>query len=112
MGEVEEERALELGVILLEILRLLNKSEEEAAAVAGLEHAELFTLIRRGPHATATIEELDAALATLVGNRMIAVLEDSEYAWDRGRAVGRRYILALPGKEYLLTKIERSGRIA
>ncbi|MCI4343715.1 MAG: hypothetical protein L3J92_06350 [Thermoplasmata archaeon] len=112
MDEEQEERALELGVILLEVLRLLNKSEEEASTVEGLEHHELFTLLRGGPHATVTIEELDAAIATLLGNRMVSVLEDSQYAWDRGRIVGRRYTLALPGKEYLLLKNERSGRIA
>jgi hypothetical protein len=112
VDEEQEERAIELGGILLEVLRLLNKSEAEGSTVAGLEHHELFALLRRGPRATATLEELNVALATLVGNRMVTVLEDPEYAWDRGRAVGRRYALALPGKEYLLTKIERSGRIA
>jgi hypothetical protein len=112
MDEAEGERAVELGVVLLEVLRLLNRSEEEAASVQGLEHAELFALLRRGAHPTVTIEELDAAILTLIGNRMVSVLDDPEYAWDRGRAVGRRYTLALPGKEYLLQKLERSGRIA
>jgi hypothetical protein len=111
VDEADAERSQELGVILLEVLRLLNKTEEEGSTVGGLEHHELFTLIRRGPHATVTLEELDDAIATLVGNRMIDVLDDPEYAWDRGREVGRRYVLSFPGKAYLLTQIERAGRI-
>jgi hypothetical protein len=112
MDEAESERALELGVVLLEVLRLLNRSEEEAASIQGLEHAELYALLRRGAHPTVTLEALDAAILTLVGNQMVDVLDDAAYAWDRGRAVGRRYALALPGKEYLLRQLERSGRIA
>jgi hypothetical protein len=49
MDEAEAERSLELGVILLEVLRLLNQAEEEESTVGGLEHHELFTLLRRGP---------------------------------------------------------------
>jgi len=112
VDEEQEERAVELGDVLLEILRLLNKAEVDGPAVEGLEHHELFTLLRRGPQATVTLEELDEALRTLLGNGMILLLDDAEYSWDRGRGVGRRYALAVGGKKFLLTKIERSGRIA
>jgi hypothetical protein len=111
-GEADQERAGELGAILLEVLRLLNKSEAEGSDVAGLEHAELLGLLRRGHHPEATADELDRALGTLLGNAMIAERDDPEFAWDRGRTVGRRYALQLPGKEYLLAKVVSPGRIA
>lgn len=111
MSETEGERAIELGSVILEILRLLNKSEAEASTVQGLERGELLSLLRRGPHPELTGDELDRALATLLGNRMVSELDDAEFAWDRGRTVGRRFALALPGKEYLLAKVERAGRI-
>ena len=111
MGESDEERAVELGEVLLEVLRLLNKSEAEGSTVAGLEHGELLGLLRRGMHPEATAEELDRAIETLLGNRMIDEMDDREFAWDRGRTVGRRYSLALLGKEYLLQRLARTGRI-
>ncbi len=112
MGETEEERAIELGSVILEILRLLNKSEAEGSTVDGLEHGELLSLIRRGPHPELTGDELDRAIETLLGNGMVSELDDPEFAWDRRRIVGRRFALALLGKEYLLARVERSGRIA
>jgi len=111
MSEEDQERAGELGSVILEVLRLLNKSEAEGSTVDGLEHGELLALLRRGNHPEATGAELDAALATLLGNRMISELDDPEFAWDRGRTVGRRFALALPGKEYLLFRLEKTGRI-
>jgi hypothetical protein len=111
MGEADEERATELGSVLLEILRLLNKSEAEGSTVDGLEHGELLALLRRGPHPEVNVEELDRAIQTLLGNEMVAELDDSEFAWDRGRTVGRRFALRLPGKEYLLANVEKPGRI-
>jgi len=42
---------------------------------------------------------------------MVSELDDREFAWDRGRTVGRRFALALPGKEYLLNRVETAGRI-
>ena len=111
MGETEAERAGELGSVLLEVLRLLNKSEAEGSSVEGLEHGELLSLLRRGSHPEATGEELDRALETLLANRMVSELDDREFAWDRGRTVGRRFALALPGKEYLLNRVETAGRI-
>ncbi len=110
-SDTDSERAGELGAILLEVLRFLNRAEVEGEEVAGLEHGELLTHLRRGLHPEATGAELDTALTTLLGNRMIIELDDPEFAWDRGRTVGRRYALSLTGKEYLLQKLERSGRI-
>jgi hypothetical protein len=112
MSEADEERAVELASVLLEVLRLLNKSEAEGSTVQGLEHGELLSLLRRGPHPEATGDELDRAIETLLGNRMVLELDDSEFAWDRGRTVGRRFALALRGKEYLLAKVEKAGRIS
>jgi hypothetical protein len=111
MGEADQERAHELGEVLLEVLRLLNKSEAEGSTVAGLEHGELLGLLRRGLHPESTGPVLDRALETLLGNQMVAALEDREFAWDRGREVGRRYALTLAGKEYLLQRLARTGRI-
>jgi hypothetical protein len=112
MSEREQERASELGSVILEVLRLLNKSEAEGSTVEGLEHGELLSLIRRGPHPELTADELDQAIATLLGNRMITELDDPEFAWDRGRTISRRYALALLGKEYLLARVEKAGRIS
>jgi len=111
VSETDEERAVELGSVILEVLRLLNKSEAEGSTVPGLEHGELLGLLRRGPHPEVTADELDRVIATLLGNRMVSELDDREFAWDRGRTVGRRFTLSLPGKEYLLTRVEKAGRI-
>jgi hypothetical protein len=112
VDEDREERAVELGSVMLEILRLLNKSEEEGSTVEGLEHRELLVLLRTGTHPGVALEQLDEAIATLLGNQMVQELEDPEYAWDRGRVVRRRFALALPGKEYLLAQVGRTGRIS
>ncbi|MCI4373764.1 MAG: hypothetical protein L3K02_09030 [Thermoplasmata archaeon] len=111
MGEADTERATELGSVLLEVLRLLNKSEAESSTVQGLEHGELLALLRRGFYPEVSGDDLDRAIATLLGNRMVSELDDPEFAWDRGRTVGRRFALQLPGKEYLLTSVEKTGRI-
>jgi hypothetical protein len=111
VSEADEERAVELHLELLEVLRLLNRAEVERSGVEGLEHRELLTLLRRGPCPFVTPEGFDRAIDTLLGNRMIRELDDLEYAWDRGRTVGRRYALALEGKEYLLEDTQKSGRI-
>jgi len=110
MSEVEEERAVELGAVILEILRLLSKSKAEGSTVEGLEHRELLSLLRQGSHPEVTGDELDQAIATLLGNLMVSELDDPEFAWDRGRTVGRRFALVRPGKEYLLARLERAGR--
>jgi hypothetical protein len=111
VAEIDEERAVELGGVLVDLLRLLNRSEEEGSTVEGLEHVELLHLLRQGSHPALSVPELDAAIATLLGNGFARELDVPEYAWDRGRTLGRRFALTLPGKQYLIVKDETPGRI-
>ena len=111
MGETPEERAADLRGELLELLKLLNRAEEEESDVDGYEVSELHHLLVRGGFPRLTVAEVEEALAVLVGNRLAAELADTEYAWDRGRVVGRRFAITTEGKTYLLRELDRTGRI-
>ena len=101
-----------LRTTLLETLKQLNRAEvEEDQEREGLEPAEVLVLLRRGPIPQLPEAELENALETLLANRMIEVLDDPQYAWDRGRIVGRRFTITTTGKEYLIGQLEKTGRI-
>ena len=95
----------------MEVLKTLNWGEAEFPSQGGVEPSEILTRLQKGPCPSLTSEALDEAIATLVLNRMAESREDSEYAWDRGRNVGRRYTLTFLGKQYLLRQLQRNGRI-
>ena len=109
--ERDEGQAAELRSELLELLRLLNRAEMEEADVDGYELRELHHLLTRGAYPYLTVEEVEKGLDVLVGNRLAAELTDREYAWDRGRVVGRRFAITTEGKAFLLHALDRTGRI-
>lgn len=111
MPETDRERAVEFERHLLEVLKQLNRGEEEERDVTGLELAEMLLHLNRGPCPTLTEAQLDQAIETLVANRMARPLDDPEYAWDRGRVIGRRFTLTVEGKEFLVRHLQHEGRI-
>jgi len=111
MGGTPEDRAADLRGELLELLKLLNRAEEEESDVDGYELSELHHLLSRGAFPLLTATEVGEAVRVLVANRLAVALTDREYAWDRGRVVGERFAITAEGKAYLLRALERTGRI-
>jgi hypothetical protein len=103
--------AREFHLEMLEVLKLLNRVEEEHGTVDGLEREEVARLMEKSGLPNATVEDAGRALDVLVGNRLARLMTDSEYAWDRGRVVGERFVITLEGKRLLLKELERTGRI-
>ncbi len=97
---------------MVEVLKTLNWGEEEAPGMGGVEIPEILVRLKRGPCPMITEALLNEAIATLVANRLAQAQERAQYAWERGRVVGRRYTLTVLGKQYLLGQLERAGRIA
>lgn len=96
---------------LLEVLKALNWGAEEAPQMGGIELSEILLRLRRGPCPMITEALLHEAIATLVANRMAETKDDVRYVWERGRVLGRRYTLTVQGKKFLISQLERSGRI-
>ncbi len=111
MPAPKDEKAATFRRDLLEILKQLNRSEEEETEVPGVETSELLLHLKRGPCPDLTEADLETQIGTLLANRMACEIDDTRYAWDRGRTVGRRFALTTEGKEFLLQNLERSGRI-
>ncbi len=111
MPDTPEESSALLHEELLELLRLLNRDEEEETQVVGLEVEELRFQLSRAGHPQATAEQVRTALSVLVANGFAAERTDPEYAWNRGRTVGERYAITSDGKAYLLRELQRVGRI-
>jgi len=106
------EDAAALRTELVEVLKQLNRGEmEEEGGVEGLEIDELHHFLARGPLPSVSAESVGTALKVLVGNGYARELDDPEYAWNRGRIVGARYLITTEGKEFLLREIQRVGRI-
>ncbi|MGA8664060.1 MAG: hypothetical protein WB809_03195 [Thermoplasmata archaeon] len=106
-----QDTATALHLALLEVLKQLNRAEAEEEAGEGLESTEILSLLRKGPLPMLTDPDFERALETLVANRMAEVLDAPQYAWDRGRVLGRRYALTGTGKNYLLEQLQKSGRV-
>jgi hypothetical protein len=111
VGAPAEGNAADLHGELLELLKLLNRAEEEQADVDGYELTELHHLLAQARYPLITADEVAEGLLVLVGNRLAAELTDREYAWDRGRVVGRRFAITTEGKAFLVRALDRTGRI-
>ena len=111
MPDAPETLAAGLHGEMLEVLKLLNRAEMEQRDVDGYELAELHHFLARGPCPGIREEEVVTALDVLIANRLAAELADPEYAWDRGRVIGRRFAITTEGKAFLLRQLERTGRI-
>lgn len=103
--------AQELGEELLEILKQLNRAEMEAGMDPGLEVEELRHRLGRGPLPQVTSLDVERALNVLVGNGYAGCLDTPEYSWERGRVVSVRYTITTEGKEFLVARLVRTGRV-
>lgn len=109
--QTPDEQARELHLELFEMLKLLNRVEEEHQGVDGFEREELLHLMPKAGFPNATLTDVERGLNVLVANGYAKTLEGTEYAWDRGRMVGERFTITLEGKRLLLKEIERVNRV-
>ena len=105
------DRAAELGDELVEVLKLLNRSENEAGETSGLEVDELHHILGRGPMPFVTGPDVERAVGVLVGNGLARCLDTPEYSWERGRVVATRYAITTQGKAFLVSRLRRTGRV-
>jgi hypothetical protein len=106
-----DEQARELHVELVEMLKLLNRVEEEHEGADGFEREELLHLMPKAGFPNATLTDVERSLEVLIANGYARTIEGNEYAWDRGRTVGERYTITTEGKRLLLKEIERVNRV-
>ncbi|HTT73893.1 MAG TPA: hypothetical protein VMG99_07115 [Thermoplasmata archaeon] len=111
MSETPAEAARELREEMIEVLKLLNRAEEEHRDVDGYELDELRDLMARGRFPHATLADVERSLGVLLGNGFARELTTSEYAWERGRVIGPRYVISTEGKAFLVKQIGRVDRI-
>jgi hypothetical protein len=109
--ETAEEQARELHLELVEVLKLLNRVEEEHEGVDGFEREEILHLMPKAGFPNATIDDVSRTLSVLLANGYARTIEGQEYAWDRGRVVGERFTITLEGKRLLMKEIERVNRV-
>ena len=105
------EAAEELGDELVEVLKQLNRSDNEATLTSGLEVDELHHILDRGPLPRITGSEVERAVTVLVGNGMARLLDTPAYSWERGRVVATRYTITTEGKAFLVSRLRRTGRV-
>jgi hypothetical protein len=96
---------------MIEVLKLLNRVEEEHGSVEGLEGDEVVHLLAKVGFPNTTLDDATRTLGILIANGLARELTDSEYAWDRGRVVGDRFAITLEGKRLLLKELEKVGRV-
>jgi hypothetical protein len=111
MVESPAETATELREEMVEVLRHLNRAEMEEPDGEGLELHELHHFLTRGPYPHLSSEEVEQAVRVLVANGFTQVRGDPEYAWDRGRVLGTRFLITTEGKRYLLERLARVNRV-
>lgn len=111
MPDTPEGQAREFHLEMIEVLKLLNRTEEEHGPTEGLEREELLHLLGKAGFLTVTIDQVGETLDTLIGNGYAQRLTDTEYAWDRGRVVGERFAITLEGKRWILRELEKVGRV-
>lgn len=111
MPDTPEGQARELHLEMVEVLKLLNQVEEEHGSTEGLEREEVVHLLGKSGFPAMTIDQAGQTLDVLMANGLARRLTESEYAWDRGRVVGERFAITLPGKQLLLKELERVGRV-
>ena len=111
MNGTPVEAAAELRDELLEILRQLNRAEMEEPGDEGLELDELHHLLARQKYPQLTTDDVARAVRVLVGNGYARLRDDPEYAWDRGRVMGRRFTITTEGKAFLVERLVRTNRV-
>jgi hypothetical protein len=111
MLDTPEGTARELHLEMVEMLKLLNKVEEEHGNVEGLERDEIVHLLQRNGFPGLASADADLTLRVLLANRLARQLSNIAYAWDRGREVGERFAITLDGKRLLLKELEKVNRV-
>lgn len=102
--------ALELRTELLEVLKQLNRDEEEED-VPGLELTELQYFLSKGPLPQVTPEQTRRAVEVLIRNGLARELDDPRYVWSRARVLAQRFTITAEGKAFLVRALEKVGRI-
>ena len=110
-AERPEERAWAFQETLLEVLRRLNQSAERAGDVEGLEFVEIERALHHFWAVEAGENDLPHAVRLLTENGLIRAEESPQYAWDRRRVVGERYLITSLGKAYLARSVTETERI-
>jgi hypothetical protein len=111
MVESPADTATELREEMIEVLRHLNRAEMEEPEGEGLELLELHHFLTRGPYPHLTTDAVAEAVSVLVANGYTRVRGDPEYAWDRGRVLGTRFLITTEGKQFLLERLARVNRV-
>jgi len=111
MDETAAEKARSLHLEMIEVLKLLNRVEEEHAGVDGFEREEILHLMPKVGFPNATLDEVGRTLELLLANGYARRIEGEQYAWDRGRTVGERFTITLAGKQLLIEEIRRLDRV-
>ena len=109
--DTPEGSARELHLELVEVLRLLNRVEEEYGVIEGLERDEIVHLLQKNGFPGVAIPDTDRTLGVLLANSLARRLTDVAYAWDRGREIGERFAITLDGKRLLLKELEKVNRV-
>jgi hypothetical protein len=109
--DTPEGLARELHLEMVQVLRLLNRVEEEYGNIEGLERDEIVHLLQKSGFPSMAIADTDRTIGVLLANKLAKRLTEVAYAWDRGREVGERYAITLDGKRLLLKELEKVNRV-
>jgi len=112
MVDSPAESATELREEMVEVLRQLNRAEMEEPDGEGLELHELHHFLTQGAYPHLSPDEVAQAASVLVANGLARVRGDPEYAWDRGRVLGHRFLITTEGKRYLVERLATVNRVA
>ena len=99
---------------LLAILKQLNQADahqDGTMADPALELAELEARLQDFWAVDDGSVKVALAVGLLLRNGLVAARSNTEYSWQRGRAVAQRYQITSDGKRFLVDSIETSNRI-
>jgi hypothetical protein len=109
--EPEQELLGEFHEAILDILKVLNRSEVEDEAAPGLELEEIGQKLHARWGFSPDDPRIVAAVHVLMDHQLARRELAAQYAWTRGRILGERYSITTAGKSYLLKWIQQPGRI-
>jgi hypothetical protein len=111
MDDPSVESATELREEMVEVLRQLNRAEMEEPDGEGLELHELHHILTHAAYPNLSSDEVARAASVLVANGLARVRGDPEYAWDRGRVLGNRFLITTEGKRFLVERLAQVQRV-
>ena len=104
----------EVRQTLLAILKQLNQAEartDVSTEQPALELAEIEEKLRGFAPVGSGSVKVALAVGLLLRNGLIETHGDTEYSWQRGRAVRQRYQITAEGKRFLVDSIQKNERI-